>query len=141
VDVSRIVDPEPVYVAGRPIGVTEGELAEFEDAARSIGRDTALVEQARELVRTFKAPLAVRDVLAGLADEVEELRARVAALEAGIGAAADEVVSATGVDDHYLAVDLRALLDAGQHHRDDGCLDEVVRLSADAGLYDQGDET
>jgi hypothetical protein len=27
--------------------------------------------------------------------------------------------------------------EVAQHHADDGCLDEVVRLSADAGLYDQ----
>ena len=48
---------------------------------------------------------------AEIEDENRRLRDRVAALEAGIDAAAIEVIEATGVDDHYLALQLRALLD------------------------------
>jgi hypothetical protein len=65
------------------------------------------------------------------------LQARVAALEAfaqrfvNVGFEFGDPTQLIDLHD-----EARALLDAGQHHRDDGCLDEVVRLSADAGLYD-----
>jgi hypothetical protein len=68
-------------------------------------------------------------------------RARVAALEAGLQRAFEEGrnVAPDANDDVASAIEFWAwsLLDAGQHHRDDGCLDEVVGVSEDAGLYDQ----
>jgi hypothetical protein len=139
------------------------------DEVASMGEDTALVEQAREMLpmldlsdTTYDKPGPMHDLLAGLADEVERLRDdnRRLRMEAGgltaVGRTVPELEAvaraARKVDEApyataghlaacFLLSDELALLDAGQHHRDDGCLDEVVRLSADAGLYDQGDET